>query len=291
MVNTKRLHQLALSLCLFLSTQRLPICSTFQIVGSRYLHLEIRKSYEENPYAYTYAETLLFLDNGSRKEVRSMGRSTDNELSLSQMEEDVIASANEKLDIKRVKNVLFPDNISSEDSYIRSREEMVKIKQPSQLSIAFASGSVTAIASFVIFHVPILSALVFFVITYIASRDPTVESDGLVEGDEISGPIARIVGRATIKSIEQSKPKVKAVARAVISGDEELNMLRKRIIELEVENKEMDIWIQRRRAVDEKSKLYSMDALKDMARMDGLPVGGTKAQLMMRLLEAGSLKL
>ncbi len=164
-------------------------------------------------------------------------------------------------------------------------------KQPSRLSIAFASGSVVAFTSFLIFHTPILSALLFFVTAYVASADP-IESDGLlVEGDQISGPIARIIGRFTIKSIARTKPKVKAVARAVISGEEEVDSLHRRIKELEIENEELKIWCKRRKAVDENSKLYSLDALKDMARMNRLPVGGTKAQLMMRLLESGCLKL
>ena len=288
MYNKKKrlLYQHILSFSFFLSTQPTPIFSTFQNIES--ISYTKTPCVNENGRIRNSKPLLSFNGNDSGRKVKSMGKSINNELSLSQIEEEVIASANEKLDIKRVKNAL---RLDIEDPSNQAREDKVRTTRPSHLSVAFASGSVIAATSLLAFHSPIVSVLLFLITTYVASRDPTIENDGIVEGDEISGPIARIVGRATIKSIEQTKPKVQAVARAVLSGEEEVNSLRRRIKELEVENEQLQIWCDRRKAIDEKSKLYTLDALKDMARIDGLPVGGNKVQLMMRLLEEGSLKL
>ena len=224
----------------------------------------------------------------------------DDKLSLSQIEQEVIASANAKVDMKRVRNAFLQSDKDEKQKLVlytrdgsneQQQKQKIQSPPPSQWNIAFASGSMVALVSFLLFHQPTLSAIFFIVVTYIASKDPLQEDDGLVEGDDISGPIARIVGRATITSIEKSKPKVKAVARAAIFGDEEIEVLQQRVQELEVENKEMKLWIQRRKAIDENSKFYSVPVLKDIARQNDVSLEGNKDELMMRLIEAGVLDL
>jgi hypothetical protein len=201
-------------------------------------------------------------------------------MSIAQIEQDVIASANAKVDMARVKNAIYND-LNNQDNQ----------PPPSQWRVALASGSMIGLFSFVLFHQPIVSAGFFLISAYIASKDPQYENDGLMAGDEISGPITRIVGRATIQSIERSKPKVKAVARAAIFGEDEIGYLRQRVEELEIENEEMNDWIERRRYIDDNAKHYSLDTLRDIARQYDISVDGNKLQLMMRLMDADILKL
>ena len=202
------------------------------------------------------------------------------DMSIAQIEQDVIASANAKVDMARVKNAIYND-LNNQDNQ----------PPPSQWRVALASGSMIGLFSFVLFHQPIVSAGFFLISAYIASKDPQYENDGLMAGDEISGPITRIVGRATIQSIERSKPKVKAVARAAIFGEDEIGYLRQRVEELEIENEEMNDWIERRRYIDDNAKHYSLDTLRDIARQYDISVDGNKLQLMMRLMDADILKL
>ena len=72
------------------------------------------------------------------------------------------------------------------------------------------------------------------------------------------------------------------------SGNDELQQ---QVLELKQENEELKLWRQRRTDVDDQMGGYTVGDLKVIAKKDGLTVGGTKAQLMMRLVEAGSLQL
>lgn len=210
---------------------------------------------------------------------------TDLALYLPQIEKEVLASATAKVDKNRVKNALSPDDDDS-----RVRYEVISPMQPSQFSVALASGFTTALFSFLLFYQPILSASLFLIVTYIGTRDPLDGQDGLVPGDTISGPISRIVGRATLSTIEKSKPTVKAVARAAVFGDEEIQVLRNRIQNLKAENEKLRAWIEKRKAIDENAQFFKVDTLREMAKQEGISPKGKKAELMMRLIEAGVLK-
>lgn len=206
---------------------------------------------------------------------------------MPQMEQEIIASTNAKLDVQKVKNALTKD--TTKNTIPNPDPELypdLNKTSSSNWNIAIASGIVLATFSFFSFHVMTFSAIIFLITTYIASRDPLNETD-----ENISGPLFRIIGRGTIQSIEKTTPKVKAVARAVISGEEEIQDLKRQLVELETENEELKLWIARRQFVDENAQFYSLDTLKNMARMKGLQVGGTKAQVMMRLIEAGCITI
>jgi hypothetical protein len=85
--------------------------------------------------------------------------------------------------------------------------------------------------------------------------------------------------------VESSKPKIKAVVRAAMSDQEEIFLLKEKIKQLEVQNSDLQKWKRQRIAVDESLSKFTLDELKEMARRNKLPVGGSKSQLMMRLLE------
>ena len=208
---------------------------------------------------------------------------------IPQIEQEIIAATNSKLDIQKVKNALTKDTtkntIPNPDPELYPDPNKTS-SQPTSWNIAVASGIVLALLSFFSFHVITFSAIIFIITTYIASRDPLNETD-----ENISGPLFRIIGRGTLQSIEQTTPKVKAVARAVINGEEEIQDLKRQLMDLESENQELKLWIARRQFVEENAQFYSLDTLKNMARMKGVQVGGTKAQVMMRLIEAGCISI
>lgn len=98
------------------------------------------------------------------------------------------------------------------------------------------------------------------------------------------------VGRYTLEEIT---PKAKAIAKAAILGEEEVAELKARLQDLEMEysavrdeNVRLKLWKDRRTWVDAVLPKYTLQSLKDEARQNGLQVGGTKAQLLMRLVEA-----
>ena len=62
---------------------------------------------------------------------------------------------------------------------------------PSKWTIAFSAGTFFAISSFALIQSFFVSGVAFVLTVYTASRDPITEV-GIVEGDDISGPMARI---------------------------------------------------------------------------------------------------
>ena len=112
-----------------------------------------------------------------------------------------------------------------------------------------------------------------------------------MEEEGAAGAGARLVGRFAINSVEVSKPKIKAVARAAMRNEEDIARLQQQISELKEENTQLRIWKERRMVIDERISDYTLDELKEIARKNRLPVGGTKAILMMRLAEAEAIDL
>ena len=212
---------------------------------------------------------------------------------MTDIEKEVLAATQAKLDVKRVKKALLGRastvviNDETDDELALSAAETIA-PPPSQNSIALAAASFLGLLSFLTLQIPLLSLGVFLATGYIASRDP-MNDEELVEGD-ISGPVTRIVGRAALKSIEKSKPTVQRVVRAVVSEDE-FDKLQLKYLELEKENQEIKREVELREAVEAQAKKFSMTDLKDIAKKNDVKAGGTKAQLMTRLVEGGFLNL
>lgn len=217
--------------------------------------------------------------------------SSNNNIDMTTIEKQVMASAQEQLDMQRIKGIFQ----TSQSKASREKDVLTSKHPPSQWNIALASATVLSIASLVTLEIqpPVnfyISTVVFITTFLVANRDPIQEEDL----DDVTGPITRTVGRVTLESIEKSKPTIQAVAKAVINGDSaenEIRQLRQRIEALEQDNKDLRLIIERRNAIDERSKFYNMDRLKELARANKIVVGGTKAQLMMRLIEANVLDL
>ena len=80
------------------------------------------------------------------------------------------------------------------------------------------------------------------------------------------------------------------VVRAVVSEDE-FDKLQMKYLELEKENQEIKREVEVREAVEAQAKKFSMTELKDIAKKNDVKAGGTKVQLMTRLVEGGFLNL
>ena len=58
------------------------------------------------------------------------------------------------------------------------------------------------------------------------------------------------------------------------------------MVKVKQDNSDLRLWKRRRLWVDQALGNYNLQDLKEVARSNGLRVGGTKAQLLMRLIEA-----
>ena len=200
------------------------------------------------------------------------------------MEQQVLASARARLDGQRVQRILLDDDDATRpslgwDANNDPAKHAATTASPWQISLAAAS----AVSSFVLFTTNasvVVAGIVFVVVFVTALRDP-------LEEDNASGAVARTVGRLTISTVESSKPKLKAIAKAAITDQEEIAILKDQIASLQRERNDLEKWKQQRLAVEASISKFSVDELKDLARQNQLAVGGTKSQLMMRLVENG----
>jgi hypothetical protein len=192
------------------------------------------------------------------------------------LERDVVESTRARLDLQRVQEAFLEEEYDY--GYIQERPV-------ESWKVALSAGIVSSVAAnFLLFHSFILSSMVCVAVFFIANGDP-------LEEDSVAGALARVVGRLTLQSVQVSQPKVRAIARAAVRGDAEVTQLQRRVDDLEDENAELYLWKQRRQAVDEALSEFNVDELKAKARENSITIGGTKSQLLMRLVEAGIVRL
>jgi len=185
---------------------------------------------------------------------------------LSKVEQEILATVQAKLDQRALIEVLSDTDVEDDDLV------------PSSFQIAATAATVTSTASFLLTH-NVLLTIASGLLAFIAANSDPLD-------DDIAGPVARMLGRSTLHSVEATRPKLKAVARAALTGEEEIAVLRERVRELQSENDELQLWKDRRILVEELLPSYSQGQLKTLARKNGLTISGTKTQLLMRLLEA-----
>jgi hypothetical protein len=147
--------------------------------------------------------------------------------------------------------------------------------------IGLAAAAAAAAVSYIVFRNIYLSVLLTGFLFVAATMDD----------ESVSGALARILGRTTIQSVQASEPKLKALARAVVTGEAEVQVLKKRLVGLEDEVRVLRLWKDQRLKIEAAAPYYSVDELKQCCRVNGLAVGGTKSDLMMRLVEAQALTL
>jgi hypothetical protein len=206
-----------------------------------------------------------------------------------EIEKEVLASALAKLDRQRAAQLLMDDDDDDATSMVTPSSSSLSpssmdpamytatTASPWKVSLAAAS----AVSTFVLLTTNasmVVAGIVFVVVFVAALGDP-------LEEDNATGAVARTVGRMTIQSVESSKPKLKAIAKAAISNQEEIAVLKQQITQLRKEKEALELWKQQRLMVEASFSKYSLDELKEIARENRLPVGGPKMQLMMRLVQ------
>jgi SAP domain len=207
---------------------------------------------------------------------RSRNDVSSEELAL--LEQQVVASVKSRMDLERVLKALDSDVVASprprRNDLMYDDEDLAQTTTP-QLQVAGAAALVSTGISFWAFGNVLLSVFICCFVFVVANLD----DDGL------SGALARIVGRSAIQSVQASQPKIKAVARAVVTGDEEIISLKATIQQLRNENAALREWKEKRLKIEESLPRYSVAELRAMARHKGLPEGGTKTDLLKRLVD------
>lgn len=193
--------------------------------------------------------------------LRSLQPKKDN---IYQIEKDVFSSVQEKLDYQRLMTALEEPSVAD-------------YTPPWKIAVAAATTFSLLVFFFSSSNV-FLSTIVWIATYTAANRDPLEEED-------LAGPLARLVGRRTLESYKANEPKIKALARVVVTGREEITQLQQRVAQLEEENKNLRQWKDQRIKVDQELPRFSLDELKFIARHHNLPVGGNKADLLMLLVE------
>jgi hypothetical protein len=198
-----------------------------------------------------------------------------------ELEREVFATARVEMDQKQIERALMEKDEATIGTANSDRSSRITAVMASPWQISLAAASAVSIFVLVTTNASLMIAgIVFVVVFVVANGDPLDE-------DNATGAVARQVGRMTIQSVESSKPKLKAIARAAMTDQEEIVLLKQRIKRLEFAKADLELWKERRTAVDENVSRYSLDELKDVARRNKLALGGTKSQLLMRILENG----
>lgn len=196
-----------------------------------------------------------------------------------ELEQEVYASTRAQLDVQTVKQSITDSaapstNVDPQKTAIMAAQWKISLAAASFVSTFFLIATHS--------NLPI-TGLVFVAVFFVANQDP-------LEEEGFAGAFARLLGRFTIESVETTKPKLKAMARAAITSENDdreqvILLLQQRIDLLERENNELKKWKEQRLAADTLLSQYGLEELKSMARQNQLPVGGTKIQLLMRLIE------
>jgi len=216
-----------------------------------------------------------FARNSKLSDLSDFGASDFDEL-----EQEVFASTRAQMDMQRVrKSITEQATPTSKEADPQKTAIMA-----AQWKISLAAASFVSAFFLIATHSGLpITGLVFVAVFLVANQDP-------LEEEGAAGALARLLGRFTIQSVETTKPKLKAMARAAITTENDdreqvVGLLQQRIEVLEQENTELKNWKKQRSAADALLSQYALDELKAMARLNHLPVGGTKIQLLMRLLE------
>ena len=197
-----------------------------------------------------------------------------------ELEQEVFASTRAKMDAQRVKQTITEQAAPSPTGADPQKTAIMA----AQWKISLAAASFVSTFFLIATHSGLpVTGVVFAFVFFVANQDP-------LEEEGAAGALARLLGRFTIQSVETTKPKLKAMARAAITSENEdrakvVELMQQRIEVLEQENYELKKWKEQRSSADALLSQYGLDELKAMARQNNLPVGGTKIQLLMRLIE------
>ena len=239
---------------------------------------------------------------------RPQDKMDDSEEILWDMEQQVRASAQAQVDYNQVVKLLSTTSIDSsssttansnddDDTTLSTRtttnnnesisESLQYTTSPPLPTVSWQIALAASVVSFAMMRFLLqasawLSGAVAVAIFAVALTDPVEDDSGLV------GSLARLVGRQTIQSYQGTiQPKAKAMARAVVTGQDEWKLVQAQLVALQEENAALLQWKRIRLQAEQDLSLYTVEQLKDQCRQRGLPVAKrTKLQLLVQLLEA-----
>ena len=213
------------------------------------------------------------------------------------LERQVRASARETVDWNRVLKALEQTDNNSPSSLQLARNDLMYEDEPllaaennntpswtSHLQVAAAAGLVTGAGSYVVlqnYYISLSVAGFVFVTAFLVDDDD----------NNLTGALARILGRRTLQSVQATQPRVRALARAVVTGEAEIGALKEQIRQLEREAAALRRWKEQRIKIDRALPRFKVEELRAMARDNELVVKGTKLDLLVRLVEADVIEL
>ena len=194
---------------------------------------------------------------------------------IAKLEQQVLTSAQAQMDYNQITRALLGNSASNDDAD--------DAYQPMpNWQIALTASTMTAALSFVLFSNLYVSLFVLISIFVVANTDPIHENN-----DNVVGPLARLLGRATLQSARASKPTLQALARAVVTGQDEVRALQLKVQALQDETADLKQWKERRLWVEDNLQEFTVEELKQLARNHEIPVGkSTKLQLLQRLVDS-----
>lgn len=206
-------------------------------------------------------------------------RNLEDDIDMVTLERQVLESAQAQLDVQRVLEALQKE--TRRDPPPLSPLPNSDPLSSSNWKIALAAASVSFVATYYLLppHSILLSCALFLLVL------------GVAWADGVSGAVARMLGRSTLQVADVSRDRLALLARAVLLGQDEIADLRRQVRVLTRQVEELELYKARRLWVDQVLPTYSLEQLKELARERRVPVGGTKGQLLMRLLEAHVIRM
>jgi regulator of replication initiation timing len=161
-----------------------------------------------------------------------------------------------------------------------------------QISIAAAIACGTMVI--VIGHNTWIALLVSISVFTTALFDDTDMTRKEYEEQSLRGAIARMIGRSTIRSVQASQPKLKAIARVMLTDTtQEVQSLRDTIQFLQEENTQLrndNTQLRQQQAVQQQVyellPNYTLSNLRVLAKQHQLSVSGSKVDVLQRLIQA-----
>jgi len=199
-----------------------------------------------------------------------------NSMDIVQLERRVNNNTRERLDLQAL--AIIPSEDDENDM-----EMFEEISDP--LKVAVAAGGLTFLASLYLFQNIVIAFIGFGTVAAFASWDP-------LEEQSTAGAFSRVLGRGVIRASKKTQPRLNAVASAVVKGDIEIKELKQRVEELEdelaaveEENTILREALEMQYAIERALGKFSLDQLRYFAQKNGVAIGGTKSQILKRLVK------
>jgi hypothetical protein len=225
-------------------------------------------------------------------------KNNNNNIDLSNIEDHVISSVQSQMDMSRILQSLSPDEPTARiqqrvdhnnmDDLLYDYEKndpsyqryIKKVTIVSQWQVALAAAIVCGTVLLLVIHNGILAIIVSITVFSIALFDTdTNSSNNENETYSWTGALIRILGRNSIRSMIQVEPKLKAMARVMVTDEEYVYQLQTTIKflqdeneQLKLENQQLIDQLQRQQQINSLITQYTIQELKDLCKLHNIPI-------------------